>query len=116
MSLWASIYLGVIILSALYSIRLFRFIRWFWLGELLSLTFVIAFFLFYYEKMALPADFVWIFLMGAYILYWELWVNRHLISAYLGHLEIGSGELLITLLITFFPLFYIMTGVGLRYF
>jgi len=116
MPIWAQIYLTILTLSSLYSIKIFKTIPWFWLGEGFALVFVYTFFLIAYEKISLPDLFIYPLLMATYILYWEHWVYKNFL-AFLMPKELVSGrELLITLLLTFAPLFYIITDVLLHYF
>lgn len=116
MPIWAIIYLIILTLSTLYTIRLLRMIPYFWVGEALALSFVYGFFLIYYEKIPLPDLFIYPLLMGLYILYWEYWVYKNIIASMLSEIHTHPKELAITLLITFFPLFYVMVHVLLNYF
>lgn len=116
MPIWALIYLTVITLSSLYSIKIFRTIPWFWLGEGLALVSIYALFCFSYDRLTLPDSFIYPFLMALYILYWEHWVYKNFFAFLMpGHVA-SAKELLFTLMLTFSPLLYIMVDVGLKYF
>lgn len=116
MPIWAQIYLAVLTLSSLYSIKIFRTIPWFWLGEGLALVFVYAFFLFYSEKIMLPGSVIYPLLMATYIFYWEHWVYKNFFAFLMPEHIVTSKELFFTLLFTFSPLLYVIIDVGADYF
>ena len=115
MPIWAQIYLAVLTLSSLYSIKIFRAIAWFWLGEGLALAFVYAFFLFSSEQVMLPESFIYPLLMAVYIFYWEHWVYKNFFAFLMPEHMVTSKELLLTLLLTFSPLVYIIIDVAVKY-
>lgn len=116
MPIWAQIYLVILSFSSLYSIKIFKTIPWFWLGEGLALSFVYTLFFFSYDKFLLPMNFIYPLLMAVYILYWEYWVYKNFFSFLMPQHVVSSKELLLVLILTFSPLLYIMVDVGLKYY
>ncbi len=115
MPIWVYIYLAILTISSLYSIKIFRAIPFFWIGETLALSFVYAFFIFSYYPEKLPHFFVYPMLMAMYVVYWEHWVYKNFFAFLMpGHI-VTSKELITTMLITFFPLVYIVIDVFMLY-
>ncbi len=116
MPIWAPIYLAVLTLSSLYSIKIFRSIPWFWVGEGLALCSVYAFFLFDYEIVSRPDSLVYVLLIAAYIIYWEYWVFKNFFAFLMPEHSSTGKEIFFTMMLTFFPLFYIIIDVIMFYF
>ena len=78
MPIWAYIYCVLIVIAGVGAIYLNRKKPWYYMpGEILSVLFSISFFLFYYEVVSRPSFMIIPVLLLVYILFWELWVNRH---------------------------------------
>jgi hypothetical protein len=91
-------------------------IPFFWIGETLALSFVYAFFIFSYHPQKLPDQFVYPMLMVLYVIYWEHWVYKNFFKFLLPDHVVTTKELLFTMMITFFPLIYIVVDVFMLYF
>ncbi len=78
MPTWAYIYCGLIIVSGLFSVFCNRSKASYYIpGELLSVVIAISFFLIYYHVISRPTNVFIPILMIAYMVYWELWENKH---------------------------------------
>jgi len=80
MPFWAIVYCLLIILSGIGVVIVYKKRPTYYIpGQVLSSLFGVLIFLFYYDSFfQKPQSFFVIMLMFSYILYWELWVNRHL--------------------------------------
>ena len=91
-------------------------------------------FLFYYDSFVhKPQSFLVIFSMFSYILYWELWENRHLLPTLVAEKEKSSEEdldffeepftmtkkaffgFLVTIVIVSLPFLYVVTQLMISY-
>jgi len=103
MPFWAIVYCLLIILSGIgvviiYKKRPIYFIP----GQVLSSLCGVLMFLFYYDSFVhKPQSFLVILAMFAYILYWELWENRHLFPTLVAEKEKSSEEELVFIEETF---------------
>lgn len=116
MAIWAFIYLTLLSLSSLYSMKILRQVPFFWLGEALALACIYAFFIFSYNPEYLPQNLLVIILMTLYVLYWQSWVYKNFFASIIKQTGAGTKELIITMLVTFFPLIYIVVDVYTYYF
>jgi hypothetical protein len=79
MPLWAILYSFVLFISALFTIKISPYKSPIYqLSELASGIFAVTFFLFYYEVIPYPKSILTPFLMLAFILFQEIWINREL--------------------------------------
>ena len=80
MPFWAIVYCLLIILSGIGVVIVYKKRPTYYIpGQVLSSLCGVLIFLFYYDSFVQkPQSFFVIMLMFSYILYWELWVNRHL--------------------------------------
>lgn len=78
MPTWALIYCGLIVLSGFLSVYFNKGKASYYIpGELLSGLFTIGFFLLHFNVINKPSSILIPILMLIYVLYWELWENRH---------------------------------------
>ena len=80
MPFWAIVYCLLIILSGIGVVIMYKKRPIYYIpGQVLSSLCGVLMFLFYYDSLVnKPKSFLVILLMFSYILYWELWENRHL--------------------------------------
>ena len=80
MPFWASVYCLLIILSGIGVVIIYKKRPTYYIpGQVLSSLCGVLMFLFYYDSFVRkPQSFLVILVMFFYILYWELWENRHL--------------------------------------
>jgi len=97
MPFWAIVYCFLIILSGIgvvimHKKRPIYFIP----GQVLSSLCGVLMFLFYYDSFVhKPSSFLVILAMFSYILYWELWENRHLFPTLVDEKKNSSEEELV---------------------
>ena len=135
MPFWAIVYCFLIILSGIgvvimHKKRPIYFIP----GQVLSSLCGVLMFLFYYDSyVQKPQSFLLILTMFLYILYWELWENRHLLPTLVAEKEKSSEEdldffeepftmtkkafigFLVTILIVSLPFLYVVTQLMISY-
>jgi len=80
MPIWAIGYCGLIVLSCVFALTLYKARPSYYVpGQLLSSVFSVSIFAFYYNAYLPRPESAWVVLaMIAYIFYWELWENRYL--------------------------------------
>ena len=135
MPFWAIVYCFLIILSGIgvvimHKKRPIYFIP----GQVLSSLGGVLMFLFYYDSIVnKPQSFLVILVMFSYILYWELWENRHLFPTLVAQKEKSSEEelvffeepftmtkkaffgFLVTIVIVSLPFLYVVTQLMISY-
>ena len=135
MPFWAIVYCFLIILNGIgvviiYKKRAIYFIP----GQVLSSLCGVSMFLFYYDSFVhKPQSFLVILVMFSYILYWELWENRHLFPTLVDEKKNSSEEELVffeepftmtkkaffsffvTIVIVSLPFLYVVTQLMISY-
>ena len=97
MPFWAILYCLLIILSGIGVVVIYKKRPAYYIpGQVLSSLFGVLMFLFYYDIFVhKPQSFLIILGMFSYILYWELWENRHLFPTLVAEKENSSEEELV---------------------
>ena len=135
MPFWAIVYCLLIILSGIGVVVMYKKRPKYYIpGQLLSSLLGVLMFLFYYGSFVhRPQSFLVILVMFAYILYWELWENRHLLPTLVAEKKNASEEdlvffeepftmtkkafigFLVTILIVSLPFLYVVTQLMISY-
>ena len=135
MPFWAIVYCLLIILSGIGVVIMYKKRPIYYIpGQVLSSLCGVLMFLFYYDTFVhKPQSFLVILVMFSYILYWELWENRHLFPTLVAEKENSSEEelvffeepftmtkkafigFLMTILIVSLPFFYVVTQLMISY-
>jgi len=135
MPFWAIVYCLLIILSGIGVVIVYKKRPTYYIpGQVLSSLCGVLMFLFYYDSFVhKPESFLVILLMFSYILYWELWENRHLFPTLVAKKKnISEEELvffeepftltkkafigfLVTILTVSLPFFYVVTQLMISY-
>ena len=135
MPLWAIVYCLLIILSGIGVVIVYKKRPTYYIpGQVLSSLCSVLMFLFYYDSFVhKPQSFLVILVMFAYILYWELWENRHLFPTLVVEKKNASEKelvffeepftmtkkafvgFLITILIVSLPFLYVVTQLMISY-
>jgi len=99
MPFWAIVYCLLIVLSGIGVVIIYKKRPIYYIpGQVLSSLCGVLMFLFYYDSFVhKPQSFLVIFSMFSYILYWELWENRHLFPTLVAEKEKSSEEELVLL-------------------
>ena len=94
MPFWAIVYCLLIILSGIGVVIVYKKRPTYYIpGQVLSSLCGVLIFLFYFDSFVQkPQSFFVIMLMFSYILYWELWENRHLFPTLVAEKEKSSEE------------------------
>ena len=97
MPFWAIVYCLLIILSGIGVVIIYKKRPIYYIpGQVLSSLSGVLMFLFYYNSFVYkPQSFLVILAMFFYILYWELWENRHLFPTLVAEKKNSSGEELV---------------------
>ena len=97
MPFWAIVYCLLIILSGIGVVIMYKKRPIYYIpGQVLSSLCGVLMFLFYYDSFVhKPQSFLVILVMFSYILYWELWENRHLFPTLVAEKEKSSKEELV---------------------
>ena len=97
MPFWAIVYCLLIILSGIGVVIVYKKRPTYYIpGQVLSSLCGVLMFLFYYDSFVhKPQSFLVILVMFSYILYWELWENRHLFPTLVAEKEKSSEEELV---------------------
>ena len=97
MPFWAIVYCLLIILSGIGVVIMYKKRPIYYIpGQVLSSLCGVLMFLFYYDSFVhKPQSFVVILVMFSYILYWELWENRHLFPTLVAEKKNVSEEELV---------------------
>ena len=97
MPFWAIVYCLLIILSGIGVVIIYKKRPIYYIpGQVLSSLCGVLMFLFYYDSFVhKPQSFLVILVMFSYILYWELWENRHLFPTLVAEKEKSSEEELV---------------------
>ena len=97
MPFWAILYCLLIILSGIGVVIMYKQRPIYYIpGQVLSSLCGVLMFLFYYESFVhKPQFFLVILVMFSYILYWELWENRHFFPALVDEKKNSSEEELV---------------------
>ena len=97
MPFWAIVYCLLIILSGIGVVIIYKKRPIYYIpGQVLSSLCGVLMFLFYYGSFVhKPQSFLVILLMFSYILYWELWENRHLFPTLVAEKKNSSKEELV---------------------
>ena len=103
MPFWAIVYCLLIILSGIGVVIIYKKRPTYYIpGQVLSSLCGVLMFLFYYDRFIhKPQSFLVILVMFSYILYWELWENRHLFPTLVAEKEKSSEEELVFIEETF---------------
>jgi len=135
MPFWAIAYCLLIILSGICVVVMYKKRPTYYIpGQVLSSLFGVLMFLFYYDSFVhKPQSFLVILLMFSYILYWELWENRHLFPTLVAEKKNVSEEelvffeepftmtkksfigFLVTIFIVSLPFLYVVTQLMISY-
>ena len=135
MPFWAIVYCLLIILSGIGVVIMYKKRPSYYIpGQVLSSLSGVLMFLFYYGSFVhKPQSFLVILVMFAYILYWELWENRHLFPTLVTEKKNASEEelvffkepftmtkkafigFLVTILIVSLPFLYVVTQLMISY-
>ena len=135
MPFWAIVYCLLIILSGIGVVIIYKKRPIYYIpGQVLSSLSGVLMFLFYYDSFVLkPQSFLVIVVMFSYILYWELWENRHLFPTLVVEKKNASEEelvffeepltmtkkafigFLVTILIVSLPFLYVVTQLMISY-
>jgi len=135
MPFWAIVYCLLIILSGIGVVIMYKKRPTYYIpGQVLSSLCGVLMFLFYYGSLIhKPQSFLVILVMFAYILYWELWENRHLFSTLVAEKKNTFEEelvlfeepfimtkkafigFLVTILVVSFPFLYVVTQLMISY-
>ena len=135
MPFWAIVYCLLIILSGIGVVIMYKKRPTYYIpGQVLSSLCGVLMFLFYYGSLVhKPQSFLVILVMFAYILYWELWENRHLFPTLVAEKEKSSEEELVffeepftmtkkaffgflaTIVIVSLPFLYVVTQLMISY-
>jgi len=94
MPFWAVIYCFLIVLSGIGVVVIYKRRPTYYIpGQVLSSLCGVLMFLFYYGSFVhKPQSFLVILVMFSYILYWELWENRHLFHTLVTEKKNSSEE------------------------
>jgi len=97
MPFWATVYCLLIILSGIGVVIMYKKRPIYYIpGQVLSSLFGVLMFLFYYDSFVhKPQSFLLILVMFSYILYWELWENRHLFPTLVDEKKDASKDELV---------------------
>ena len=97
MPFWAIVYCLLIILSGIGVVIMYKKRPIYYIpGQVLSSLCGVLMFLFYYDNFVhKPQSFLVILVMFSYILYWELWENRHLFPTLVSEKKNSSKEELV---------------------
>ena len=97
MPFWAIVYCLLIILSGIGIVIMYKKRPIYYIpGQVLSSLCGVLMFLFYYDSFVhKPQSFLVILTMFSYILYWELWENRHLFPTLVAEKKNSSEEELV---------------------
>ena len=97
MPFWAIVYCLLIILSGIGVVIMYKKRPIYYIpGQVLSSLCGVLMFLFYYDSFVhKPQSFLVILVMFSYILYWELWENRHLFPTLVAETKNSSEEELV---------------------
>ena len=97
MPFWAIVYCLLIILSGIGVVIMYKKRPIYYIpGQVLSSLCGVLMFLFYYDTFVhKPQSFLVILVMFSYILYWELWENRHLFPTLVDEKKNSSEEELV---------------------
>jgi len=132
---WAIVYCLLIILSGIGVVLIYKKRPAYYIpGQVLSSLSGVLMFLFYYDSFVhKPQSFLIILGMFSYILYWELWENRHLFPTLLAEKKNSSEEdlvffeesftmtkkafigFLVTIVIVSLPFLYVVTRLMISY-
>ena len=135
MPFWAIVYCLLIILSGIGVVIMYKKRPTYYIpGQVLSSLCGVLMFLFYYDSFVhKPQSFLVILVMFSYILYWELWENRHLFPTLIAEEKKSSEEklvffkepftmtkkaffgFLVTIVIVSLPFLYVVTQVMISY-
>jgi len=135
MPFWAIVYCLLIILSGIGVVIIYKKRPIYYIpGQVLSSLCGVLTFLFYYDSFVhKPQSFLAILAMFSYILYWELWENRHLFPTLVAEKEKSSEEELVffeepftmtkksffgflgTIVIVSLPFLYVVTQLMISY-
>ena len=135
MPFWAIVYCLLIILSGIGVVIIYKKRPIYYIpGQVLSSLCGVLMFLFYYDSFVhKPQSFLVILAMFFYILYWELWANRHLFPTLVAEKEKSSEEelvffeepftmtkkafigFLVTIVIVSLPFLYVVTQLMISY-
>ena len=135
MPFWAIVYCLLIILSGIGVVIMYKKRPTYYIpGQVLSSLCGVLMFLFYYGSLVhKPQSFLVILVMFTYILYWELWENRHLFPTLVAEKEKSSEEELVffeelftmtkkaffgflaTIVIVSLPFLYVVTQLMISY-
>ena len=135
MPFWAIVYCLLIILSGIGLVIMYKKRPIYYIpGQVLSSLCGVLMFLFYYDSFVhKPQSFLVILAMFSYILYWELWENRHLFPTLVAEKEKSSEEELVffeepftmtkkaffcflaTIVIVSLPFLYVVTQLMISY-
>ena len=97
MPFWAIVYCLLIILSGIGVVIIYKKRPIYYIpGQVLSSLCGVLMFVFYYDSFVhKPQSFLFILAMFSYILYWELWENRHLFPTLVDEKKNSSEEELV---------------------
>ena len=97
MPFWAIVYCLLIILSGIGVVIMYKKRPTYYIpGQVLSSLCGVLMFLFYYDSFVhKPQSFLVILVMFSYILYWELWENRHLFPTLVDEKKEASKDELV---------------------
>ena len=135
MPFWATVYCLLIILSGIGVVIMYKKRPTYYIpGQVLSSLCGVLMFLFYYDNFVhKPQSFLVILIMFSYILYWELWENRHLFPTLVAEKENSSEEelvffeepftmtkkaligFLVTIVVVSLPFLYVATQLMISY-
>ena len=135
MPFWAIVYCLLIILSGIGVVIIYKKRPIYYIpGQVLSSLCGVLMFLFYYDSFVQkPQSFLLILTMFSYILYWELWENRHLFPTLVNEKEKSSEDELVffeepftmtkkaffgflaTIVIVSLPFLYVVTQLMISY-
>jgi len=135
MPFWANIYCLLIILSGIGVVIVYKKRPTYYIaGQVLSSLCGVLMFLFYYDSLVhKPQSFFVILVMFSYILYWELWENRHFFPTLVAEKKNSSEEelvffedpftltnkafigFLVTIFIVSLPFLYVVTQLVISY-
>ena len=135
MPVWAIVYCLLIILSGIGVVIMHKKRPIYYIpGQVLSSLCGVLMFLFYYDSFVhKPQSFLVILVMFSYILYWELWENRHLFPTLVAEKKNASEEELVffeepftmtekaflgflaTIVIVSLPFLYVVTQLMISY-
>ena len=135
MPFWAIVYCLLIILSGIGVVIMYKKRPIYYIpGQVLSSLCGVLMFLFYYDSFVYkPQSFLVILVIFSYILYWELWENRHLFPTLVAEKEKSSEDelvffeepftmtkkaffgFLVTIVIVSLPFLYVVTQLMISY-